>query len=756
MGKDKPFDRSMFVLGGSVKTAGSSGTLAKGQLAVVDRSVTNSQGLQIVSNFLGKDKNKQDLSIRLGVAKRKNSRSRSFTPESTMNFSINEVERLFVSAPKRTEAIPDELIIGYNGIDPATSFNFSNGDAPFNLTLALQGGFIDWLGAGNDTEYVHITYDFPQRSLIGCDEVEPCTPIDCRAVTTDIVERLRERQLGGGRRLDEVVTITPVFGGCQEPTIGEEEFVYWTLEVCDNGDDNALAMIAAQYEVPVVFVSRTGATSTYQIMLPEGEAPDDYVWTPPLKLKGCADCPAGYTAEVGGYVYSVSLEDDGTDQSAALAAFPSLVTGSAALKGKFGGKGVYTLLTSVVPTQAAIDAWVAGAAIRTTSTIALMGLAADICAGGTDLEYAWVEGETCQATTEDWEITLPDDECGNSRLAELQAAYPDYTVVIDNTGNSTRNLTLTGTSGTANVSVGGTNYLATFATNLDTTGANFITAHGATILTAKGVTVADLGSGVLRFTGPTATINAITITNATTNLAGTLAASALVLVTGACQTRYVATVITNFVCDECDPIFRDYYTSEQPEDYMDNQWSRSVVVVSDTSCLCGIRIKGNIFTVHPPKSMIGFMDYKETGTQIQASAGYLDSISEGIGNFLPENLSAITWLSKWTPRTHVVGHLLNLEKESHAYFRDVDYRMDELGRILTGEDTNAIDFDAQYIQYSLTVHTKNYSQSFANVQANPITYHFFVGYGRHQALENVLNSLATAAGKDAVQATALP
>lgn len=85
----------------------------------------------------------------------------------------------------------------------------------------------------------------------------------------------------------------------------------------------------------------------------------------------------------------------------------------------------------------------------------------------------------------------------------------------------TRKLTLTGTSGTANINIDGTNYLATFATSLTQTATNFVTTHAATIFANHGVRVAANGA-VLRFGySAAALLNAITITNVTTNLSGT-------------------------------------------------------------------------------------------------------------------------------------------------------------------------------------------------------------------------------------------
>ena len=91
-----------------------------------------------------------------------------------------------------------------------------------------------------------------------------------------------------------------------------------------------------------------------------------------------------------------------------------------------------------------------------------------------------------------------------------------------------RSITLSGTGGTANINVNGTNYLATFNTDLATTAQDFVTAHNAAILSDASIRVFALGTGAdgrLRFANDSSDVvlNAITITNVTPNLSGTLA-----------------------------------------------------------------------------------------------------------------------------------------------------------------------------------------------------------------------------------------
>jgi hypothetical protein len=87
-------------------------------------------------------------------------------------------------------------------------------------------------------------------------------------------------------------------------------------------------------------------------------------------------------------------------------------------------------------------------------------------------------------------------------------------------GFSTRTVTLTGTSGTANITVGGTNYLATFTSNLNTSATNFVTTHSSALAT-RGITV-TANSGVLTFSALTASFPTIARTNVSGDLSGTI------------------------------------------------------------------------------------------------------------------------------------------------------------------------------------------------------------------------------------------
>jgi hypothetical protein len=88
------------------------------------------------------------------------------------------------------------------------------------------------------------------------------------------------------------------------------------------------------------------------------------------------------------------------------------------------------------------------------------------------------------------------------------------------TGTTTRTATLTGSSGTANVTIDGVDYLATFATSLTVTAANWITAN-ATALLALGYT-ATSNAAIITISALTVDFPTVAVTNVTGNLAGTI------------------------------------------------------------------------------------------------------------------------------------------------------------------------------------------------------------------------------------------
>ena len=758
MGLNKAFDRSFFLIGGNVKTSGGSINLAKGQLAAIDLSKTTIDGAKVISTFAGAPKNKKNFSLRCGIEDKKVTRSTSNKDLSTIPFAINEVLGMRVSAPKQTEQIVDEVIIGWDGITPNSSFNFQNGDSYFRLSLQLSGDILAYRGGGaSDMEMISINVEIPACDPFDdCEDCDNCSTVDCKAIVQEAIERLRRKQLTGGATVDQYVDITPIFECDTDVTAELLPYTYWTLSICDSGTDNAKALIEAEYGVPVIRTNRVGSTSTYQILLEDGEVPVSYVTTINSFIKDCADCPAGYTASPAGVLYAITLEDDGTDQSALVDNLPGYVATTVSKNGNDYGVGSYSIVLDNALTDAEITAWLASNVIASTASITLVGSIDAICEPDSPnlTPIRWVIGETCNAVVETYSIILPDDTCGNSRLVELQGAYANNIIELKPSINSSVELRLEGGAGveTANVNVNGVDYLVTFDTDLTTTADNFVTAHAAALLVA-GVTV-TAALGYLTFTATTEIIETITITPVGEGtLDGTFASIVSIPETGGCQSAYQTTVISNLVCEECDPIFKDFYLTEAPAPFEGKSWvkeSNTTTTVSG-NCKCGIRFKAKTFVIDGEEALRDIVGFTESSTLIQVSAGYPEEIREGIGR-IPEGAYEGVHITRFVPRTHLAGNLRDMENENRFYFQDMNYSNDYLNRVLRGTTSNMEDNTVQYVQYSITVaHSKN-AQSFAKRINDEINYHIFVEVGRHADVENLLNDLAGVAGVDGVQA----
>lgn len=750
MTNNSKFDRYFFVLGGATMTSGGSLNLAKGQVGIFSMTQATENGQAAISTFAGRSKN-EDYTIKTGRGDVAVSRSQSNKSFSSVPFSVNDVRKITVSAPKTTEQQVDDVILGYNGIDADTAITLVRGDRK-KITVELSGDLIGMYGYP-ENKVITTVYLDPRRfyGTEECEDGDNCEPVNARPYVLEAIEQLRRFQLIGGVEMQEVVDITPVEEsvGAVAPTT--EDRFYQSLTINDTGDQAALAMVQAQYpNNKIVRIEQAGITSVYQTMTETNTLLTAYSQSLASIIKGCEDCPAGYTEIDGGYIYNVKIEDDGADLSTTVDNLPGFVTGTVVKAGNYGGKGVYTLVLTDILTDAQIATFVAAGTAQATAEIELLGSVQEICSNATTTTTAWVLGDTCEVAIDNYTIVLADDECGNNRLAELQAHYPDNDITVAASDESFRAVTLTGTSGTANVSIGGVNYLATFATNLTTTAANFVTAHGAAITTATGATVTSNGA-VITVTDATVGFPAMLApVNATGDLAGTLGALTAVPSTGGCQTKYNAEVITNMVCDECSPIFRDFFISEPPLPYMGNEWEK-VEPAEPTSSLMGIRFRGKKLEIRSNEYLRGKIGFEDSSVMIRVAGGQLDEVRSGIGELKDEPM-AVTYLSRWAPRTHMGGEYQWLEDRDRMYFTGEEPHRSPMTRVLFSDEESVIDQSLQYVDYAVHVDRNLYAQQPTGRHHEAFVFHIVVEVGRHQAVEALLTSLAGASGTEAPRA----
>lgn len=422
----KPVDTFFFPLvDGNVKTTGGSLNLAVGQLAIVDlnQSATNaSEGLKVLSDFSDLKANSK-LQIRMGEPNDYVSRSENNKAINTMPFKLSDITNIYVDAPTRAGVKVDDFIIGYNGKD-GSELDISAGENEV-IELTLKGDLIGMTGAKDCKEIFRVNLTAPLES-----ERTKSTTAGAAAnqwtmqeLVRNAYTELKKKKIPGGHSITDYVDILLV-DSTNGALTGQNE-TFYTLTVKDNGTQDDLGKVQGQY--PTLKVERKEwdkGMTTYVTVA--GSAPAAYAPKKSFVLKGCDACPAGYTEIAQGTVYQVVLENDGADATTTVQALPGAVADSAVLNDVNGDTTTYSVVLDNELTQAEIDTFVT--ANPTAQFELISSDVADLCASAAPATTAWVEGETCVRQTETYQIRVADTKCGASRLAELQAAYPELTI----------------------------------------------------------------------------------------------------------------------------------------------------------------------------------------------------------------------------------------------------------------------------------------------------------------------------------------
>lgn len=741
--------RFLFAIDGIVNTTVAKDSLGKGQFMIGD---IKKPGVRPATNLSTIRKDEKRLKILVGEDQRANSRSFTHGASETEVFSLSQIVEIRQTNPKILEPSVDEWVVGWTGRadEPETSLKFTKSSKPFRLFMTINGGGTPYSGGGLNSEVIDFSYPIEDSDFYNsCVETDKCDPIPCQGIVEDIVKRLKRRRTSGGRVLEELVDIFPTVS-CVEST-ATDEITYWTMSVCDTGDAQALSKVQGAYpDLVIKRLGRVGAVTTYQTMAET--IPADYEYSNVQIIPTCSVCPGGFTTLPGGWVYVVTLVDEGADESATLdtdlQADGNTVT--VVRQGTESGTnvGVYSVLATNpfddgIPQEVLDD--------YPSVTISLVGHKDTVCSDTDTLTVDWIEGDTCELSTETYDIVLPDNECGTDRLSELQIAYPELTIVIAPSNSSLSQLALSGTSGTANVNVNGVNYLATFATNLNTTAVNFVTAHASAIFTESGVTVtADPVSGKIYFEGLTTIVSAITITNVTTNLAGTPSVVEALPSREACTTKYLATVGTNMVCEECDDVFKDYFLSKAPEIYDGVQWNlvtRASNSGTDVDCLCGIRFKAKLFKMEPDSRHFYKYPYIETSASIFVDAGFQDFedlVSASKGFSVPAHKRQMKFKKD---RDMLVGHLMPQVRHANMHSHGLVTGFNQMQDDFLGMTLPFNDFGAQVVQFAIDIAHNRTQQGFQDNSGVTRTVNIYVEYGKHQDILDVINDLASASNK---------
>ena len=724
----KPTDFHFITLDGNTLQSGGTLSLAKGQVGVFDIQKQTIKGSAAVTEF-----NKRGIyTIKMGKSPVATTRSaQTSKPWSTVPFKLKNVRDAYVGAPKVKEQKFDILLIGYDGINASTALTFEQGDQTV-LDLILEGDPIGELGYKDS--YVLLKFYV---------DVAPDDTRTNKEIVEDLVAQMKDTNLLGGVPLTTLVDITTV-DSSKEASAGEG-YTFSTLTIVDEGGSNGLGRVQAQYPDYIVKrTDRSGLTSVYTILAPTADTIAPYTTELAQILKGCEDCLAGYSELEGGFVYSVSLEDDGADSTSTVQAIPGAVAGSAAKIGQDYGVGKYTVVTDDELTDAEITTFITA---NPTADVALLGDVVSVCNNATVTSTAWVDGDECFADVATYKIQLPDTDCGESRLAELQAHYAPYdlTIVEGAPSTTTSEVTLSGTSGSVTITVNGSDYTAAFDTDLATTASAFVTAEEANLAAqTPSVTVSAAGD-VLTFTSAEGV--SVGVVTASGDLAGDVVVPSE-LQAGGCQRVYSTTVATSVVCDECDPAFNELFVSEAPEDFEIHAWEK--IEEGSAEALMGIRVAGKPFVMDPSEALVDEVPFYETSVRLKAAAGYPTDVNVSFKSY--NNPWNVEWIERAQDRDYLGYNFRIFEEISRVYFDGAPrHECNNFAKAVLGEES-LLKNRAQYVDYTIVIGKDNYAQEQGGREDTAIAYHIVAEVGRHQEVEDLINGIAVAAGLDPVQA----
>ena len=404
----------------TVLESGYDGNLAKGQLAVVKNKALKGKGKEVTADFDGMTQ-RDLIAFEIGEVTTPNKQRTVEVPYiSTGFFPIGNIVDIKAYAPSNVTLKLDHIEIGYDGINESTALFIPEGKAAV-MDIVVEG--------------LVASMFFGQESFIIQKRVYRAVGESMQAVTRRLVKELNEEVIptatGWASTTDVLSQFLEigVIDSTTTTTVGVNS-VFSSLTLVNNGDSNALADVQAQYpNYTVVQTARDGDNTTYTIVRPQADpALASYVKTVvDVDGKGCADCLATYSLVDGGYVYHVSIEDDGVDLTTTLA---GLVTGETQLDklGNKDGRGTYAIVMPAIMAQVAIDAIITA---RPEAEVKYLGEIKDVCSKTTTTTTAWVSGKTCVATTKGFSIIVKDNDCGATRLPELQAAYPGLVITED-------------------------------------------------------------------------------------------------------------------------------------------------------------------------------------------------------------------------------------------------------------------------------------------------------------------------------------
>lgn len=362
---------------------------------------------------------------RLFLARGLNARSGTRPFEKTMPIARMRFEGIEQPAPYKAGA----ATVGFNGVNSDT-ISFAGGYYQ-TFSFRFWGESLTMLGIpGNQVDF---NFSFvPLKGTESTCGTDACEAVACTPIVEEGIIRLLNYKIGSGDlTVGDFATIKPIYDEACAPTLPGSTVTHYTLSKCDAGTDAELAELQASLTNvsagTVERISRVGGNSTYKVTTTNNAVPAaNFTAKDATFLKGCAACPAGFTALPAGHVYYVRLEDNGVAVGATVETLTNAVVGSATRIASEGDLGVYVVLLTAKLSEANRTTFITA---NPTAKVGYEGFEEKgLCKSPAGTPVTWTSAGTSNIGTATYRIIVKDTDCGTTRLTELQSAYPELTI----------------------------------------------------------------------------------------------------------------------------------------------------------------------------------------------------------------------------------------------------------------------------------------------------------------------------------------
>ena len=343
----------------------------------------------------------------------------------------HNIEKVILHKPQK-DIKPFEGYFGYNGMHTCKSIDFPCGQ-DLQFVVHIEGRLVRSIYGKNIEKRFDVTTECCDNCADECN-----TAPKYQSYLNDLVARMNADETTGRFATFESVI------HCDTPLTPPEKTLFTTycLTVCDNGDELALADVQAQYSQVVTVKERKAPYTTYEVTVPNTSAVPTAYTQNSIVLKGCADCPAGFTANAAGKLYLIQAEigiSVKTNDVTSLADVTSIPEFATAISAKWisydEGSTKYLVLmplafneTSVVSDNVKVDQF--------------LGIQEATCTSGSTTT-SWVACDECYKIVRSLCLTIKKSDC-NATVPDLDKviaasnSYPDIVVgslVSDQTNN---------------------------------------------------------------------------------------------------------------------------------------------------------------------------------------------------------------------------------------------------------------------------------------------------------------------------------